>query len=225
MELLRWVLLLAGVVLIGAIFCYGRGWYPRLDFLRRKPSINNDSAVGLGGDGNDPDAGTAAQEPVTRKPARPTLAADSKVVAVRIMPRHGQSFPAEELVLALREAGLRHGQFGIFHAYADAAADQIRFSVASLVEPGSFDLSNLKDSEYRGVSMFAIFPAQEDGVQLFDDMVAKARAIAKALDGMLTDEQGGAYSLQRERYMREDLIDYLRRQEFAGEIHAQNDDE
>jgi cell division protein ZipA len=133
------------------------------------------------------------------------------------MPAPGSAFPADELILALREAGLRHGQLGIFHCHADDDEESIRYSVASLIEPGSFDLSKLKDSEYKGVSMFAILPAPEDGLQLFDDMISKAREIAKAVDGTLADEQGGTFSLQRERYMREDLIEYLRRDGISRE--------
>jgi len=216
MEPLRWVLLLAGIALIGAIFCYSRGWYPKWKW-RVPPVTENtensgaDAATAAVGD-SAPDA-----EVPPPSPSVPPMQAGSKVITVRIMPREGSSFPAEELILALRAAGMRHGQFGIFHSHA-AADERIRFSVASLVEPGSFDLSRLKESTYQGISIFAVLPAPEDGVQLFDDLVAKAREISKAIDGVLTDEQGGTFSLQRERYMREELIEYLRRRGFAGDI-------
>lgn len=212
MEPLRWILLLLGVLLIAGVFCYSRGWYPKFRLSRAKPDAESAVDAILDAEPVLPPA-----DPTPRKAATARLYADSKVVAVRIMPSDGRAFPAEELILALREAGMRHGQFGIFHIYADDDAERVRFSVASLVEPGSFDLSNLKDSEYRGISIFAIFPAAEDGVELFDDMVKKAREIAKAIDGVLADEQGGAFSIQRERYMREDLIEYLRRQDIIAD--------
>lgn len=220
MEPFREVLLLIGLILIFGIFCYSRGWYPKPSkwFARRSDeSSDNDEGES---DYREPPVLNDPQ-PVVKKPVAPPLRADSKVVTVRIMPQEGNAFPAEELILALRSAGLRHGQFGIFHAHADEDDERIRYSVASLVEPGSFDLSNLKESEYRGISMFTVLPAPEDGPQLFDDMVAKAREIAKAIDGCLVDEQGGAFSLQRERYMREDLIEYLRRHEFENRPAAQ----
>ena len=208
MEPFRWVLLLVGACLILGIFAYSRGWYPKLSSFRRKRSAES------------PEPTEAVSEDLPQEsppePAAPPIEADSKVIAVRIMARDGGVFDAEKLILTLRAAGMRHGRFGIFHSHADDG-DRVRFSVASLVEPGSFDLSNIKDTEYRGVSMFMILPVPEDGVQLFDDMVAKAREITKAMDGSLTDEAGGAFSLQRERYMREDLIEYLRRQEISVE--------
>ena len=204
MEPLRWVLLLAGSCLLLGIFAYSRGWLPRLPRWRRKSAPESTEAAPIEAD------------PPAAVPREPPLDPDSRVIAVRIMARHGNAFPAEELILALRSAGMRHGRFGIFHSHGEDG-ESIRFSVASLVEPGSFDLSNIKESTYRGVSMFMILPAAEDGVRLFDDMVAKARQIAKSINGSLTDEEGGAFSLQRERYMREDIIDYLRRQEMSGD--------
>lgn len=208
MEPFRGILLLIGLILIFAIFCHSRGWYPKPSkWFARKA----EGETGDGAEAREPPL-LKNPEPAVSKPETPPLRPGSKVVTVRIMPQQGSAFPAEELILALRSAGLCHGQFGIFHAHDDAD-DRIRFSVASLIEPGSFDLSNLKESEYLGISMFAVLPAPEDGLQLFDDMISKAREITKAIDGCLVDEQGGAFSLQRERYMREELIDYLRRHE------------
>jgi cell division protein ZipA len=219
MSSLRWILLIAGVVLLLGIFAAGRGWFKGL--ARRKAErIPADD----GGSVAEADAAATDGVPggqggsLPAEPAVPVLTPASKLVAVRILPRPGLQFPAEQLVLALRAAGLRHGQYGIFHYHDDGPEARVRFSVASLVEPGSFDLTNLKESRYSGVSIFAVFPAADSGVELFDEMVAKAREICKAVDGLLADEQGGPLSLQRERYMREDLIDYLRRAEVDGAV-------
>ena len=208
MEPLRWVLLLVGVIIIALVFAYSRGLLPtqfrlpkglsRIPTLRSKVSPEEIAEP------------VPEAKPVSTPKAAP-LAKDSKVVTARIMPPPGAFFPAEELILALRSVGLQHGQFGIFHAMADGDEERIRYSVASLVEPGSFDLSNLKDSRYRGISIFMVLPAPEDGVELFDDMLGTARELAKQIDGDLVDEQGSAMSMQRERYMREEVIEFLRR--------------
>jgi cell division protein ZipA len=206
------VLLLVGVLVIAGVFAYSRGWFAFNRFAgmrlmpRRRVAPVDESA-------EDP-AETADIEPavvVAPKPSPPRLADNSMVVTVRIMPRPGTQFPAEQLILALRAAQLQHGQYGIFHRLDEENAARIRYSVASLVEPGSFDLSKLKESTYRGISVFMVLPAPEDGVGLFDDMLQTARAVAKEIDGLLLDEQGGALSVQRERYMREEVIDFLRR--------------
>ena len=105
---------------------------------------------------------------------------------------------------------IQHGQYGIFHRLDEEDGTRIRYSVASLIEPGSFDLSKLKESSYKGVSIFMVLPAPEDGLELFDDMLQTARDLAKETGGHLLDEQGGALSVQRERYMREEVIEFLR---------------
>jgi cell division protein ZipA len=133
-----------------------------------------------------------------------------------MLSRGSAPFPGEDLVLALREAGLRHGRFGIFHFFpADADGTPI-FSVASLTEPGSFDLTRLRTDEYQGVSLFLGLPGPIEGVAAFDAMVNAGRAIAKRLDGNLVDEHGSTLSVQRERYLREEVIQFQHRHGRSG---------
>ncbi|KAB2823060.1 MAG: cell division protein ZipA, partial [Candidatus Dadabacteria bacterium] len=109
-------------------------------------------------------------------------------------------------------AGLKHGRFGIFHRHEVSDEGRITFSVASLVEQGSFDLSRLKDAVYPGVSLFLMLPGPRDPLAAFDDMLATARLLAEKLDGELLDEHGSRLSVQRERYLREEVIQYPHKQ-------------
>jgi len=45
-------------------------------------------------------------------------------------------------------------------------------------------------------------------VEAFDLMMAAARALAQTLGGELLDESGSTLSVQRERYLREEIIQY-----------------
>jgi cell division protein ZipA len=135
-----------------------------------------------------------------------------KVVTLRLMSRERPGFPGEQLIMALREAGLRHGRYGIFHRPADTDPDMALFSVASLVEPGSFDLARLRTDHYPGVSLFLAIPGPPDVVAAFDLMVDTARTLAETLGGELLDEQGSTLSIQRQRYIREEIIQFLHRQ-------------
>ncbi len=208
MDSFRWVLLLCGLVVIAGVFAHSRGWLSwKLPKLRLRRQVPVDR----------PDLTDAEEEsPVEAKPPEPKvrspeLSPNSFVVTVRILPQPNERFSAEKLVLALRGAGLKHGKYGIFHCMSDDELPRIRYSVASLVEPGSFDLTNLKDSYYEGVSVFMVLPAPENGVSLFDLMLETARRVVKDVGGRLVDERGGALSVQRERYMREEVIEFLRR--------------
>jgi cell division protein ZipA len=126
---------------------------------------------------------------------------------VRLIPGAAEDLSSEAAVLALREAGLMHGKYGIFHYPADQEGETL-FSVASLIEPGSFDLTNLKDSKIPGMSFFMVLPGVGDPVVRFDKMVETARELAQRLDSELLDERGSSWSIQRERYVREEVIEY-----------------
>jgi cell division protein ZipA len=112
------------------------------------------------------------------------------------------------LILALRGIGMRHGKFGIFHRYDGDDESRTVFSAASLVEPGSFDLTNIQEQQIPGISLFMVLPGPLDGAEAFDLMVESARKLAQTMDAELLDESGSNMSIQRERYMREEIIQY-----------------
>lgn len=135
-------------------------------------------------------------------------AAPQKIVTVRIVAREKKSFAGDELILSMRGIGLRHGKFGIFHRYDGSDESKSIFSAASLIEPGSFDLQNIKGQEIPGISLFLVLPGPIDCVEAFDLMLAAARALTQSLDGELLDESGSTLSIQRERYLREEIIQF-----------------
>lgn len=131
-----------------------------------------------------------------------------KVISLRIVKKDGSDFATEEVILNLRGVGLVHGRFGIFHRQFDETNDDAIFSVASLTEPGNFDLQNIRDKRLAGLSFFMLRPGPGRGVEAFDKMVETARAVATSLQGELLDGDGSTMSIQRERFMREELIQY-----------------
>ena len=133
-----------------------------------------------------------------------------KIVTLRIIGREGSTFRGDDLILSLRGIGLRHGKFGIFHRIDGEDESRTIFSAASLVEPGSFDLANIKEQQIPGISLFMVLPGPVDGVEAFDMMMDAARALAQGLDAEMLDESGSTLSIQRERYMREEVIEFQR---------------
>ena len=158
------------------------------------------------------DAAGESGDPEVAAGAADGEAGAERVVSLRLIPREGEELDAERTVQALREAGLQHGPYGIFHYCEDRNAPQSGFSVANLVEPGSFDLSNIAASALPGVTFFMVLPGSRDPVARFDRMVDIARELRRSLDAQLLDELGNSWSIQRERYLREELIEYRRRQ-------------
>ncbi len=220
MDGLRWLLLAAGVVVIVAVYWYSRRESakrpaddealasgrvePRFDELDEAERREDVAADDL------PSLDDVAEDAQVNEPEVPAAPVDTpqKIVTLRVVARNRGSFRGDELILCLRGIGLRHGKFGIFHRYDGDDDSATIFSAASLVEPGSFDLSNIKEQEIPGISLFAVFPGPIEGADGFDLMMAAARAVAQSLDAELLDESGSTLSIQRERYLREEIIQF-----------------
>lgn len=199
MDGLRWLLLFFGVLVVAGVYIYSRIVRDQskneLDAEQRvAPTLENDT--------DDPDE--RDEEPPQAKPED----VPQKIVTLRLVARNGGAFRGDELILTMRGIGLRHGKFGVFHRFDGSDADKTIFSVASLVEPGSFDLAKIKEQKIPGISLFLVLPGPVDGVEAFDLMMVAARALAQTLDGELLDESGSTLSIQRERYMREEIIKF-----------------
>ena len=210
MDGLRWLLLLFGLLVIAGVYLYSwRG---------KAPAGKDDSDTGRLEPDLDP--GNAADAPAI---SSSTISADSdaesagqpapvdapqKIVTVRIVAREERSFSGGELILCMRGIGLRHGKFGIFHRYDGSDEERTIFSVASLIEPGSFDLQNINGQEIPGISLFLVLPGPIESVEAFDMMLSAARVVTQSLDGELLDESGSSLSIQRERYLREEIIQF-----------------
>lgn len=194
----RWLLAAVGILVLLVVFWLsrresrGRPWGPFKirAVVPASPAATEDS-----------------QQPDSRRTSE-TSAPPQRIVTIRLMARDKNGFAGDKLVLALREAGLRHGKYGIFHRPAAGDDSTVAFSVASLVEPGSFDLTELRTSNYPGVSLFLTLPNSAGALSAFDEMLATARSLTRHLDGELLDEQGSRLSVQRERYLREEVIQF-----------------
>ena len=213
MDGLRWLLLLFGLLVIAGVYLYSRR-----EKAKPKPEAKPAGRVEPtleGGDAaidEDPvgavDDVAALDESADDEVAEKDDRVSQKIVTLRLVAREGGAFRGDELVLSLRGIGMRHGKFGIFHRYDGNNEDNTVFSAASLVEPGSFDMTNIKEQELPGISLFLILPGPVEAAEAFDMMMTAARAVAQALDGELLDESGSTLSIQRERYMREEVIQF-----------------
>jgi cell division protein ZipA len=207
MTELRWVLLALGVLVIVAVYLLSQGipqrWLSHLAPLKR---ADKNGSVRVEPAFDETESADAAETVPPERPEEPTEQVE-KIVTLRFIPT-AKEIACDRVILALRAAGLKHGRYGIFHMHASDVTEDPMFSVASLTEPGSFDLSNLTDAKIAGMSFFMVLPGSGDPVTRFDAMVDTARDLARDLEGELRDEKGSSWSIQRERYVREEIIAY-----------------
>ena len=108
-----------------------------------------------------------------------------------------ERFGGRELIDALRAVGLEHGKFSIFHKLAPSGATLM--SVASLVEPGTFDLDRIEAQRFPGISLFArdaegsVFHTYSTYGRGVEAMIGAYRLIDLAPKGR--DEDGLPYSM------------------------------
>jgi cell division protein ZipA len=129
-----------------------------------------------------------------------------RIVAIRLLGDRERRIDGAELAKALAAEGLEFGRYSIFHKILQGGRPV--FSVASLVEPGSFDPDLIASLRFPGISMFAVYPGPIPAPQAFDELLATARRLADRLGGALQDDSGSSLTGQRVLSIREELVHF-----------------
>jgi len=116
---------------------------------------------------------------------QPKAPVQRQLIALRLA--MNESVSGEQLLAMFQAENLQHGKFNIFHRLHDG---ETVFSVASLVEPGSFDLESMPSQEYRGISLFLLLPCSLPAIDAFDEMISCAERLARITSGVVQDENG-----------------------------------
>jgi cell division protein ZipA len=261
MSELRWILIGFGIVLLAAIYLWGRRGNRAVasdDALvrtRPEPSVHNAESTLLRAVEESPPAPIAhdvapqvesppvepaahdswrgrveptfADAPTEEMPVRPATPATSaaaptlssseapqarrverrKILSLRIA-MAPQRVEGAKLLEALQAERLQHGKYSIFHRlHGDGS---IIFSVASMVEPGTFDLEKMGETVYPGITMFTQLPGPVPGMHALNEVIACARHLQANLGGTLQDERGVPLTVHRIERMRQEVREFER---------------
>jgi cell division protein ZipA len=132
-----------------------------------------------------------------------------KIISLRLA-APGQRFPGEALRSAMEAESLQFGRYDVFHRLHDDGTSI--FSVASMMEPGTFELDRMPSQQYSGVTMFTQLPGPVPGVNALRDLVACGKRLQEVLGGTLQDERGVPLTVHRIDRLRQDVIDFERAQ-------------
>lgn len=113
---------------------------------------------------------------------------EGEVLILSLMAGENNTFNGMQLLDAMEVCGLHHGEMGIFH-YTDLDTNQTLFSIANVLEPGSFDLDTIGELETPGLALFMRLPAPIDGEKALLTFVQQAKRLKEQLNGRLTDSQ------------------------------------
>jgi cell division protein ZipA len=136
-------------------------------------------------------------------PRVPNSSEQQKIISIRVCAPGESRWPGAALLAALESHGLAYGRYQVFHRkHVDGRS---LFCVASLVEPGSFDVAHMAEDEFRGVTLFAVLPGPVEPLLTIDELLSAARGLAQDLAGMVQDAKGVPLSPQRAAALRDDV--------------------
>jgi cell division protein ZipA len=126
-----------------------------------------------------------------------------KIVTIRVCAPGDARWSGATLLSALELHGLAYGRYQVFHRrHVDGRS---LFCVASLIEPGSFDVARMASEEFRGITLFAVLPGPLEPLLTIDELLAAARGLAQDLSGMVQDAKGMPLSPQRAAALRDEV--------------------
>jgi cell division protein ZipA len=112
-----------------------------------------------------------------------------KLIIFNLMARAGQSFSGYELYQTLLDAGLTHNEYGVFEYLENIdGVDVSLFSLASMDEPGTFDVHNMGSCICFGLSLFMSIN-QTHVAFAFKTMLKQIEYLADVLQADVLDDQ------------------------------------
>lgn len=135
-----------------------------------------------------------------------------EVIVINIFAPEEQNFSGIELLQLILNCGMRYGDMDIFHRHEDGFdRGRVQFSMANAIEPGTFDLETMGETDCPGVSFFMGLPGPKNSMKAFDFMLETAQTLVRNLGGELRDERRAPMSEQTIAHCRQRIRDFERR--------------
>ena len=137
----------------------------------------------------------------------------SEVLVLNVVAKDGRVFAGDDLLEVLITSGLKFGDMNIFHKrLSKEHQNMVIYSVANMLNPGTFDLNNMDDFTTLGISFFLALPTAINNLDAFEQMLGVAQEIRDTLDGDLKDDHRNGMTGQTIEHYRQRIRDFeLRR--------------
>ncbi|MCC8361726.1 cell division protein ZipA [Lysobacter sp. A6] len=226
-TLLRIGIGIAGVLLIAAIYFFGRPRKPgqgrrvaggtdhgRPEGERIEPTLGAQLESELAGEATEQSELDLGARNELNDVGRRGDASFEKIVTLYVAARSGEKLLGPDIVVAAEKAGLAYGHMQIFHRLVEGHPERGPvFSVANIMKPGSFDMATIQELETPAIAFFLTLPAPMTALEAWEKMLPTAQRMAELLDGMVLDESRNALGRQRIAHIRDELRAYDRQHE------------
>ncbi|MCO4786896.1 cell division protein ZipA [Marinomonas atlantica] len=136
-----------------------------------------------------------------------------EVIVINVFSPEDEPFAGMELLQLVLNCGMRYGDMDIFHRHEEGFdKGKIQFSMANAIEPGTFDLDTMGETDCPGVSFFMGLPGPKNSMKAYDFMLETAQTLVRNLGGELRDERREPMSDQTIAHCRQRIKDFERRQ-------------
>jgi len=183
---------------------------------RAEPMVAPDDAAGISLGGKIDALGArliGRKKPSNNPPSpqEPERAEPQKVVLLHVVAPEGQVIDGELLLRVFEHRRYHFGEKNIFHSLHNG---QTVFSVAKMVEPGSFDVDDICSFETPGLVLIMQLPGPVAGDVAFEVLISEAHELADALGCRVLDSKRSTLSRQTTQHLRENVRNYMHRQKY-----------
>lgn len=145
---------------------------------------------------------------------------DSLILVLNVV-GNNHTLRGSQILKALTATGMSFGKMNIFHYVGpNRPAHRPLFSVANMMEPGSFNLSTMEELATPGLTLFANIGRPEEAMATFSIMLETARQLARTLDGLVCDEKRSTLTKQGIEHIHSRIADFQRRSRLAQAANA-----
>ncbi|MFZ0218958.1 MAG: cell division protein ZipA C-terminal FtsZ-binding domain-containing protein [Candidatus Aquirickettsiella sp.] len=111
-------------------------------------------------------------------------------IILQLMAPQQRPYRGYELIQTLTSVGFHYGKMNIFHFYTDPLVKkELLFSLASAIEPGTFDLDNIGEIVCPGLCLFMSIHKVKSALTAVELMWETAQILVQDLGGVLCDRQ------------------------------------
>ncbi|MBT8149070.1 MAG: hypothetical protein KJO24_04020, partial [Gammaproteobacteria bacterium] len=139
---------------------------------RSEPTFDEQQNIGAGSEFHnelarlDASAEATIAASVGQEAPAPQFVNDHQILVLHARSRSAQGFNGSDLLQILLACDLRYGDRDILHRHERAGGSgSLQFSVANMVEPGTFNLEDIKSFRTPGVSFFMTVPGPDEPEQ------------------------------------------------------------
>ena len=124
-----------------------------------------------------------------------------EVLSLSVVMPQNQIMQGATLLPMLLTLGLKYGEMNIFHRHQDNAGNgPVTFSLANMVNPGSFELETIETFVTQGITLFMMLPNAGNAFDVYQQMLSAAKQLSEEFNAQILDDKRNIMTKQTEQH-------------------------